>query len=142
MCLGGGAVVLAAATLSAFIIICRLAFNLLAAGTRTLWFCPWGSKRFKADHWVGHASPSRPHLSSHLSSARFSPSPHVQTSPSCVRLSLRLARVPPAPRQRRLIGHLSNGLLKIRISPYYFVRLGEIKIDCPISLADWAFFWR
>lgn len=54
MCLGGGgAVVLAAATLSAFIIICRLAFDPLATGRRTLRFWPWGSKRFKADHRAG-----------------------------------------------------------------------------------------
>lgn len=107
---------------------------------------------FKADHWQGRASPFCPHTCPPLASP---PSPRVRTSPSCVRFRVRVSltsdkskrlgalRSPAHVSRRRLGSGASldtNGLLEIRVSPYYFVRLWEIKIDCPISSADWAFF--
>lgn len=132
------AVVLAADRLSAFIIICRLAFVPLPAGTPPLWFCPWEPKHFKANDWVRHAS-------LHLSLPRFLSLFDVwqitrQKGTGSLNSYYSSARVLPPPQKRRLISHHNNGLLNIHIS-YYFVRLGEIKIDCPVSSIDLGLFW-
>lgn len=48
---------------------------------------------------------------------------------------------PCTPLKKCLVWLQANGLLSIGTSLYYFLTLGEIKIDCPISSPTWSCFF-